>query len=148
MIVEGFPRRKIQLVPFVLYFIGFQGVIMIMDAFTHLANVGFLLLFVLFIGFYFLIQDSFLSFEYKWMEGTLHLERVIGKGNHVYLVIEKEQIKTFESFDQKVTLKNNHWFCHKHEKEGLYLLTTTEGNRYVLKPSAALKEAICAQPFI
>lgn len=148
MIVEGFPRRKIRFVPFILYFAGFQLVIMMMDTFKPLAALGFLSLFLLFIGFYFFIQDSFLSFEYKWMEGALHLEQVIGKGNHVYIVLYKEEIKSVEPFDHKVKLKNNHWFCHKHEKEGLYLLTTIDGKQYVIKPSVTLKEAICAQSVI
>lgn len=145
MILEGFPQKKLRILPFVLYFMGFQLTILAMNAFVQLSVIGLFLLVILFMGFYSFLRDSFISFEYKWLEGALHLERVLSKGNHVYIVIEKEQIKALSPFDRRVRIGQSCWFCHKSEVDGLYLLTVSDGKQYVFKPSPALKEAICAQ---
>jgi len=148
MINEGFPRKKLSWLLFVLYFVAFQIIVLLTNVINHLTILGLAALMVLFMGFYFFIQDSFLSFEYKWIDGELHLERILGRGNHVYLVIPRLQIKTLEAYDRKKRISHTHWFCHRHEKEGLYLLTTTEGKQYVIKPSDALLEAIDAKSLI
>ncbi len=149
MIIEGFAKKKLNVFTIFVYILGYQGLVVLINIFNPMTQyasfVGLVLTAALGLSFYLFIQDSFLSFEYKWIDEALHLERILGKGNHVYLVIHKEEISTCESYDLSDKVNHTLWFCHRHEKVGLCLLRTTQGKKYVIKPSDELKEAILAK---
>lgn len=146
MIINPIPKKKLNTLPFVLYFFGFQGALILsgeLSRWTPYASfIGTGLLIAIGIGFYHFLLDTIVSFEIKWTGKELHLERIMGKGNHVYLVIPVDKLLSFQHYSKQQRVGRNQWFCHRSTKTDVYVLETTEGRRYVLSPSPELLNAL------